>query len=377
MKLLHIADLHIGKKLRDISLLPDQVILLEQIVTIAQRQQVDAVLIAGDIYQRATPQSEAMTVYNRFLTALVGSGIRVYAISGNHDSDQRISYFSDLIRGAGVFVSEQFSGVLQRFTLTDAFGEVTVHLLPFIRPGQVRRIYPEEKIENYTDAIETVIRHSEPDTTKRNVLLAHQYVTGAELTGEEESSVGGLDNVDGRIFDGFDYVALGHIHKPQRVGRDTLRYAGSIAKYSLSEATHKKSVTLVELGEKGHLQIEQIPLQLPHDVRNIEGLLDELMELPYSEDYLHITVHDEIVPPDARVTLSVNFPNMVLFTVENSKTKQDISVCAQESIENKTVVELFCDFFRLQNNDAMPDEAQTGLVEELAQELKEAPYEAD
>ena len=375
MRFIHLADLHLGKQMNDLSLLPDQEAVLQQITEIAQAQQADCVLIAGDVYQRSTPQAEAMALFDRFVSGLVKLGMKVFVISGNHDSALRISYFSSLVKTAGVYVSETFDGHLQHVELQDGDGDVVIWLLPFLRPSQVKRFLPEEKIVSYQDAVAAVLRNTHLDSKKRHVLLAHQFITGSEICDSEEHMVGGLDQIDASLFADFDYVALGHIHKSQKVGRETLRYAGSPLKYSFSEVNHKKSVTVVNMQEKGQTDIKKVPLYPLRDVRTIEGTMDELIRMPYSEDYVWITVKDELVPPDARVTLSVNFPNMLKFSISNSRTKQEINVLATEKMENKTAQELFCDFYRLQNNDQLPSEAHRKVLEKVIRELEEVPHE--
>lgn len=376
MRFLHMADLHLGKQMNDLTLLDDQEAVLEQVIQIAADEAVDAVLIAGDVYQRTSPQAEATALFDRFVSRLVRDGRKVFAISGNHDSALRLSYFSSLVRDAGVYMTEAFDGDLQHVTLRDADGDVTVWMMPFLRPAQVKRALPDEKITSYQEAVAAVLRRANIDFSQRNVLMAHQFILGCEVCDSEELSVGGLDHIDGAVFDGFDYVALGHIHGPQRVKRETMRYAGSPLKYSFSEARHKKSVTIVEMQEKGDVRVRQAPLYPLHDVRLIEGMLDEIMQMPYSEDYVWITVHDELPPPDAKVTLSVNFPNMMKFSVVNSRTKYDLDVKAAEVMESKSVAELFSDFYRLQNNDQLPGELHMQVLNRVIRELEEKPYEA-
>ncbi len=377
MKFLHLADLHLGKQFNDVSLLEDQEVILQQIVDIAESEAVDGVLIAGDVYQRSTPQAEAMALFDRFISRLAADGRKVFIISGNHDSALRISYFGSLIRQAGVYVTQAFDGQLQHVELQDADGPLVVWMMPFLRPAQVKRHLPEEKIASYQDAIAAILRNTVVDASKRNVLLCHQFIAGSEISDSEEHSVGGLDQIDASLFDAFDYVALGHIHKPQRVLRETVRYAGSPLKYSFSEASHKKSVPVVELMEKGAVQVKKLPLYPRRDVRLVEGTLDEIVRMPYSEDYVWVTIHDELPPPDARVTASVTFPNMMKFSIVNSRTKCDVDVLATERMENKTVAELFCDFYRLQNNDQLPGEEHMKVLNKIIKEMEEKPYEAD
>ena len=376
MKLLHIADLHLGKQMNDIILLEDQEAVLDQVLQIASDEKVDAVLIAGDVYQRTSPQAEATALFDRFVSQLVDNGSKVFVISGNHDSALRLSYFASLVKDAGVYMSEAFSGTLQHVTLQDTEGNVTVWMMPFLRPSQVKRALPEEKISSYQDAVVAVLKNANIDYSGRNVLMCHQFILGCEVCDSEELSVGGLDHIDGSIFDGFDYVALGHIHGPQKLLRETMRYAGSPLKYSFSEVHHKKSVTIVELLEKGEVQVRTVPLNPIRDVRLIEGKLNEIMQMPYSEDYVWITIHDELPPPDAKVTLSVNFPNLMKFSVVNSRTKYDLDVKATEIMQNKSVIELFSDFYRLQNNDQLPSDKHMQVLQKVIKKLEEKPYEA-
>lgn len=372
MKFLHLADLHLGRQLNDLSLLEDQAWILQQIVDTAEAEKVEAVLIAGDIYQRSSPQAEAMALFDRFVSQLAARKIAVCAISGNHDSALRISYFSSLIREAGVHVSETFTGELQHVTLRDNFGEVVVWLMPFLRPAQVRRAWPEEKILTCQDAVAAVIRHADIDPRKRNILLCHQFATGSQMAGSEDLSVGGLDSVDAALFDVFDYVAMGHIHRPQTILRDTVRYAGSPMKYSFDEAEHHKSLTLVDMQDKDDIVVRTLPLYPLRDLRRVEGLLAEVINMPYSEDYVWVTIHDELPPPDAKASISVTFPNMLKFSVVNSRTQYDLDVLATEAIEHKSVTELFADFYRKQNNDQPPSDAHMQVLSRVLKEMEVA-----
>lgn len=374
MKFLHLSDLHLGKQMNDVSLLEDQeAMLMYQIVPIAQKEHVDAVLIAGDIYQRSTPQAEAVALFDRFVSELAAMGKKVFVISGNHDSAQRISYFSALVKPSGVYMTEAFEGQMQSVTLSDAYGELVIWMLPFLRPQQVKRFLPEEKIVTYQDAMQAVLRQTPIDKKKRNILMCHQFITGAATSDSEDRSIGGLEQIDAALFDAFDYVALGHIHRPQKIRRQTLRYAGSPLKYSFSEADFDKSVPVIDMQEKGCIDVHTVALKPLHDVRRVEGMLDELMNMPYSEDYVWATVRDENVPPDARVMLTGVFPNMLKFSIVNSKTKTDVDVMATQSMENKSIVELFADFYRLQNNDQSPSAAHMKELEKVLRELEEKP----
>ncbi len=306
MKFLHTGDLHLGKQLNDVSLLEDQRFILWQMIDIAKNENVNAVLIAGDVYQKSAPPAEAMALFDRFLTELNSMGISVFMISGNHDSSQRISYFSSLIRASGIYTSESFEGKLQCVRINDEHGPLNIHLMPFIKPLHTRKWFPDETISSYQDAVCAVLHSSPVNTDERNVLLCHQFITGSETSDSEEASVGGLENIDASVFSDFDYVALGHIHKPQRMTRDTLRYAGSPLKYSFSEVNYRKSVCIVEMGAKGEISVSTVPLTPMHEMRLVEGLFADIMRMPYSEDYVWVTLNDEITPPDAKL----NFPKM-------------------------------------------------------------------
>lgn len=372
MRFLHIADLHIGKQLNDISFLKDQAFILDQIVSIAREEQAEAVLIAGDIYQKSSPQAEAMALFNDFITRLTQLKLKIFLISGNHDSEQRIAYFSELIRASGVYVGECADGTAQRIDLSDEYGKIAIHMLPFFKPGQIRKYFPDEKITCSQDAMRLILKNSSVDPSARNILLCHQFVTGAERSDSEDVSVGGVDGIDSDLFDAYDYVALGHIHKPQQISRKTLRYAGSPLKYSFSEVNHKKSVCIVDMAGKGDVKLRTVPLRPLRDMRAVEGSIDDILRMPYSEDFIAVTVHDEIVPPDIKLTLAANvFPNMMRFTVENSKTSVSTDVLAGERVEQKDIAELFIDFFRFQHNDVPPTEEQMQIFKKLCAELEE------
>ena len=370
MKFLHLSDLHLGKRMNDVSLIDDQKYVLAQAVQTAKDEQVDAVIIAGDVYQKASPPAEAMSLFNDFLTALAELQIKVFVISGNHDSALRVSYLSALVRHAGIYISEEFDGRLQQHTVTDRYGTVTVHLLPFIKPIFVKKLFPEEQIETCQDAVAAILRHSPVDTSQRNILVCHQFVTGAETSDSEEHTVGTLDNIDSSLFSDFDYVALGHIHKPQKISRDTLRYCGSPLKYSFSEATHEKSLCIVDMQEKGNITLTCKPLQFLHEVRHVRGTLREILDMPYSEDYVHVTLLDELVSPDARITVATVFPNMMTFAVENSKTSTSEEIIGAETVENKDMLELFRDFYKLRNNGVDPTAEMLEILEEIRTEVR-------
>ncbi len=399
MKFLHISDLHIGKRINEFSMLEDQKYILDKILTIAEREQAEGVLLAGDIYDKTVPSAEAVQVFDRFLTGLAKRKIKVFAVSGNHDSPERIAFGAELMKGKGVYLSPVYDGRVAKVALEDTYGKLYVHLLPFVKPATVRHglevqqtlqrersngtepsvppeggsaAEPSKLPESYNEAVRAVVERMEVDADQRNILVAHQFVTGASRCESEETAVGGLDNVDADLFDAFDYVALGHIHSPQHVGRDTLRYCGTPLKYSFSEAEQEKSVTVVELREKGQVEIRQIPLTPLRDMRRIRGTYMEVMDRNFyqgtnREDYAQITLTDEEDVPDGLQRLRKVYPNLMRLVYDNARTRQSREVGAAEELERKSELELFSDFYVLQNNQTMSAK-QTELVRQLIQE---------
>ena len=370
MRFLHIADLHLGKRMNDVSLIEDQKYILDQISDIAEKENVDALLIAGDIYQNTSPSAEAMNLFNDFVSLITEKNIVIYAISGNHDSDSRIAYFSKLLHMSGVYFSERFTGALQQFRFCDKFGDIVISLLPYIKPVHVKKFFPDENIESFNDAISCVIKNSDIDTSKRNIIICHQYITGG-ASSDSDFSIGGLDNIDAEVFKDFDYVALGHLHQAQKIQRETLRYAGSPLKYSFSEVNHKKSVYLVDMKEKEEIEIKKIPLSALRDVREVKGSFADIMNMQPSFDYTRVVLTDEIVAPDAMITVSTVFPNMLSFAVHNSKTQGETEMSVSEGFEEKSITEVFCDFFKLCNNDCMPSKAHLKMFSEALKKAEE------
>lgn len=384
MKLLHISDLHIGKRVNEFSMIEDQRYILQQILAVADSGQADGVMIAGDIYDKPVPSAEAVQVFDWFLTALADRGKQVYAVSGNHDSAERIAFGARLMSGRGVYVSPVYQGDTAMFTAQDAYGELCIYLLPFIKPAVVRHALESAPDmdgktlpESYQDAVRLAVERMEVDCRKRNILIAHQFVTGAGRCDSEEVSVGGLDNVDADVFDVFDYVALGHIHSPQYMKRETVRYCGTPLKYSFSEAEQEKSVTVVELGAKGSVSISTVPLVPRHDLRKIRGTYLEVTARDFyrnmdTEDYVQITLTDEEDVPDGLQKLRIIYPNLMRLEYDNSRTKQNRLIERAEEVEQKSELELFAEFYELQNNQPMSDE-QTAFVTRLVEECKSVP----
>lgn len=370
MKFLHMADLHIGKVLNGISLLDDQRKILQKVAELAEQNGADAVVIAGDIYQRMAPQAEAMTLFNTFLSDLHARSIPVIAISGNHDSDERVAYLNDLVKAMDIHLAAPFHGIPDSVVLKDTDGEVEFHLLPFLRASAVKQYYPHKKIASVEDAVRCVIEHTSLKKKRRHVLIAHQFITGSVTCDSEERIVGGLDAISAEVFAPFDYVALGHIHTPQQFLGGKVRYCGSLMKYSFSESGQQKGPLLVELNGGGEVHARQLPLDIPHDMRELRGGMEELMSSPPSDDYLRITVTDEDVPPDAQSTLREIFPNMMVFRIENSKTNVEMTVDHGNDIESKNLTELFCDFYAERNNGILPGEKQMLLLAQILTEMK-------
>ena len=373
MKFIHISDLHLGKRVYEFPMLEEQRDILEKILGIAKDERADGVLVAGDVYDRQIPSAEAVQLFDWFLTALAEMGLYVFVISGNHDSAERLAFGARLMETQRVYLAPVFAGEVKTVSLTDAYGELCIYLLPFIKPAYVRRLYPDREIADYEETLGTVMEHMSVDETKRNILLAHQFVTGASRSESEEITAGGLDNVSAEHFAAFDYTALGHIHRPQSVGAATIRYCGTPLKYSFSEAGHEKSVTVVELMEKGRTDIRTIPLKPLRDLREIRGSYEEITARKYwenteTEDYLHVTLTDEEDIPEAIRKLRVIYPNIMKLDYDNRRTRSFASIEMSEKPEEKTPLQLFEELYRLQNNQDLGEEQRaylTRLVEEI------------
>lgn len=387
MKLLHISDLHIGKRVNGMSMVEDQRFVLHQIVSILREERVDAVLVAGDIYDKASPSAEAVTVFDAFISEVVSLGVRVIAIPGNHDSAERIAYAQGLLSSQGVLFPPVFDGKLEHVVLEDGVGEVVVWLLPFVKPGDVRRHFPELEIgDDYTAAVKAVLGTCEVDVSKRNVIVAHQLVTAggdAPDRADDEIQLGGVDNVDVSVFDAFDYVALGHVHRPQRIGRDTARYSGSPLKYSFSEARYEKSAVLVELGAKqpgdevgGCVAWRTVPLKPKHDMREVRATLAELLEAgagggEETADYLHVTLTDEHPQLDAMAKIHEVFPNAMALDYDGTAAlvARHVSKAAIDP-ERVDTVDLFAQFYEEQTETPL-DDVQRDLVAKAVRAVEE------
>ncbi|MBO6157646.1 MAG: exonuclease SbcCD subunit D [Firmicutes bacterium] len=354
MKFLHLADLHLGKSVSEFSMIRDQEAVLDLLFTLAKEEKADAVLISGDVYDKAIPSEEAVHLLDSFLNRLSQENISVLIISGNHDSDERLNFGSSLFSARGVYIAGKYEGSLQKVTLKDAQGEVDFWMLPFVKASLVRHYLPEADIESYDDAVRAAISACQPDPDRRNVLLAHQFVTGhgqdPEMAGSENQlpqAVGTIEKVGWDAFEAFDYVALGHIHTPQMVGRETIRYAGSPLKYSLSEIRREKSVPVVTLGKKGETDIRLVPITPLRDMRRIKGKLDELLDAALlTEDYIYATLTDEEIIPDAVGHLRTYYPNLMKLDYANSHTRAVMDFSFRDQQEKVSFKELMTDFYQ-------------------------------
>ena len=376
MKFLHLADLHLGKRVNGFSMLEDQAHILRQILAILDGEQPDGVLIAGDVYDKSVPSVEAVGLLDGFLTELRTRGVPVLLISGNHDSPERLAFGGRVMDSCGIHISPVYDGALAPVTLHDTFGPVHVWLLPFVKPAHVRRWFPDADIESYTDAVAEAVAHMDIDTAARNVLVTHQFVTGGTRSGSEDLSVGGTDNVDSGVFAPFDYVALGHLHGAQRIGRETIRYAGSPLKYSFSEARQHKSVTVVTLGEKGDVQVRTVALTPLRELREIRGSYDELTarsfyeHTTYRSDYLHLILTDEQDVFDAMSRLRTIYPYLMTLDYDNARTRAAGGMSAPAETEQRTPLELFEALYARQNHQPM-SEVQREYIAQLMEQIME------
>ena len=376
MKLIHLSDLHLGKRVNEYSMLEDQEFILKKIINIVDDEKPDGVIIAGDVYDKPVPSAEAVQLFDSFLSSLARRQLQVFVISGNHDSSERIAFGSKIMDASGVHMSPVYDGKVSPIPLEDEHGTVDVYMLPFFKPISVRKFAGDE-IATYTDAMKFAVSQMSINAKNRNVLVAHQFVTGAKTCESDTVSVGGADNVDASVFDGFDYVALGHLHSPQNCGSIHIRYCGSPLKYSFSEANDKKSVTVVELAEKGEVTCREVPLIPKRDMVELKGTYEELTAKSYyenttwQEDYTHITLTDEQDVPEAIGKLRAVYHNLMKLDYDNTRTQSNSEIDAVADLEKKSPLGIFSEFFELQNNKEMTSE-QTEFMRKLISEVWEA-----
>ena len=376
MKLFHLSDLHLGKRVNEYSMLEDQKYILKKILFIIDEEKPDVVILAGDIYDKSVPAAEAVTLFDEFLAGLAKRKLEVFVISGNHDSPERIAFGSRIMGNSGIHMSPVYNGKIDPIKMQDEFGEVNVYMLPFLKPAQVRRFFEDDDIVTYTDAISCVIKNMDIDLKARNVLAAHQFVTGASRSESEEISVGGSDNVDASVFEQFDYVALGHIHSPQNCGKAHIRYCGTPLKYSFSEANDHKSVTVVNILDKGQVDFKTVELVPMHDMVELKGTYEELTlrsfyeNTTWQEDYTHITLTDEEDIIDAIGKLRAVYHRLMKLDYDNKRTRSSMTVDSGSNVDNKSPFELFSDFYELQNNQPMSEE-QSDYIKDIIEKIWE------
>lgn len=381
MKILHLADLHLGKILQEQSLIEDQEYMLKEIINIIKVEKVQVLLISGDVYDRSVPPTEAVNLLDDFLKTLIKElKIKVFIISGNHDSKDRLGFGNKIFEDEGLYIESRYTGILKKVKLEDKYGPLNIYMLPFIKPVEVKKFFEDDLENNYDLAINKIIEKEEIDKSERNIIMVHQFVTAGnvkpERTESEVLSLGGIENVDVSNFKSFDYVAIGHVHRPQKIGRDTARYAGTILKYSFSEINHNKSIPIIDIKEKGNITINLLPLKPLRDMREIKGPIEELIkEENYKEgnleDYIKAIITNEELVYDAIGKIKKIYPNTLKLEIQNSKTinsntEQNINL---EEVKKKSELELFSDFYKLQNNLDL-NEKQKEIVKNIISEVK-------
>ena len=369
MKLIHTSDLHIGKRVNEYSMLDDQEYILEKIIAAIESESADGLIIAGDVYDKSLPSAEAVAMFDGFITRLSKMGVKVFIISGNHDSPERVAYGGEIFSECGIYVSPVYAGNVEPIILSDEWGEVAIYLLPFVKPQHVAR-YTEAEISTPTDAMAVAIGEMNIDPERRNILVTHQFVTGASRTESEDVSVGGCDHVDASVFEPFDYTALGHIHRAQFMKGSSIRYSGTPLKYSFSEANDKKSLTVIELCEKGNMKISEHYLEPKRDMKELRGSYAELMTrefyegTSYRDDYIHITLTDEDDVPDAASRLRIIYKNLMRLDYDNTRTRSIGSLGDCGTAMVKSPIEIFDEFYSKQNGQPLTEE-QRRLVDGL------------
>lgn len=379
MKILHLADLHIGKIIFEQSLLEDQEYMLNKIIEKIKAENIDAILIAGDVYDRSIPQADAIDLLDRFLNILIKElKKKVFIIAGNHDSKERLGFGNKIFENEGLFISSKYEGKIKKVELQDEYGKLNIYMLPFIKPIEVKKYFDDESL-SYDETIKKIIEKEDIDESQRNIILTHQFVTAigeeVERTESEVLTLGGTDNVDISNYNKFDYVAIGHVHRPQRIGRDTARYAGTMLKYSFSEVNHKKTMPIIDFKEKGNIDIKLVELKPLRDMREIKGPIEKLIENYEEEnanDYIRAIITNEEPVYDAIGQLRRIYPNVLKLEVQNSKILSNIEFKTEnlQKVKSKSEVELFNEFYKFQNNIELNVE-QKNLIQEVVKEIKE------
>ena len=375
LKFIHLSDLHIGRRVNEYSMLEDQEYILGKIINIIDEEKPDGVFIAGDVYDKSIPSAEAVQLFDDFLTRLAKRNTAVFIISGNHDSPERVAFGGRLMNKSGIYISPVYDGKIEPVVMEDEYGKVNIYMLPYIKPAHVRTVFgDDDTVITYTDALRRAIDELDVNTEERNIMITHQFVTGAERTESEEKSVGGIDNVDVSVFDRFDYTALGHLHRPQNCGSEKVRYCGTPLKYSLSEVNDEKSVTVVELTDK--LNIKTIPLKPKRDMREIRGMFNVIVShdfydgTTYQEDYVYVKLTDEDEIPNAMGQLRTVYKHIMEIKYDNERMRSDTEIDAAQIIEKKQPAEYFAEFYEGINGKPMSD-IQRKFVDELIERVKE------
>ena len=374
MRVMHLADLHLGRSILEQSLIEDQKYILDQMIEVVKNKNIDVVLVAGDIYDKAIPSIEAVHLFSNFLTRLYQLKVKVFVISGNHDSKDRLSFGNELFVDNGVYIEGIFSGNLRCVTLEDEYGDFHIYMLPFVKPIDVKKYFPECKIESYQDAVQVILEHSSIDKKSRNIIMIHQFVTagGVDLvrSDSETISLGGIDNVDVSLFDDFDYVAMGHVHGAQKLLRETVRYAGSPLKYSFSEVHQRKSIPIIEFQEKGNIQVELVDLLPIRDMRVIKGPIEKLLDKEIInqgnvDDYISAIITDSDYVMDAIGKLRSVYKNVLKLEYQNERTMNVYSGknCASGDVSKKSVLDLFSEFYENQNHIELDYERRKILMD--------------
>lgn len=374
MKLMHLSDLHLGKRVNDFSMLEDQAYILNKIINIIDDEKPTGIILAGDIYDKPIPPAEAVELFDDFLYKLSQRNIQVFIISGNHDSAERIAFGARLFDKTGIYLSPVYNGTISPIEVYDDFGKLNIYMLPFIKPVHVRRYFPDKEISSYTDAVSTVIENMHIDTSSRNILVTHQFVTGSSRTESEDVSVGGSDNVDSVVFKDFDYVALGHIHRSQSCCSEYIRYCGTPLKYSFSESKDTKSITVIDIKEKGNIKLDFIPLTPLRDMVELKGTYEELMlrsfyeNTTYPDDYVHITLTDEDDILDVITRLRVVYKNIMKLDYDNQRTRSSSEINLINDMESKSPLELFDIFYESRNGQHLSD-IQKDFMENIIEDI--------
>lgn len=364
MKIIHTADLHIGKQVNGFSMIQEQASALQQIDDAIKDYDVDVLMIAGDVYDKRNPSDESVALFNKFLASVSKHQIPILIISGNHDSGVKLQFAHEILKQQNIHIVGQYQGDMETISIEDEYGFVNFYLMPFIRPADVRAYYPE--VSSYHDALDYVIKKAKINTQERNVFIGHQFFAGGmeERSDSEIIAVGGIDNVGYTVLQDFDYAALGHLHKPQKLMSEMIRYSGSIVKYSESEVNDHKSIILLEMKEKGNLAYEKIPLKSEKAFRKVRGYLSEVVAMPASDDYVFVTLLDDDVV-DALNKVRAVFSNVMSLDFDNTRTQSQQKLEMVEGIEDIPVIDLYRQFFEKQNNQALSDTQEDIIVKVL------------